>query len=895
MAGRHAAFRFGLGRIPLGLRATLWWLAGWAVLPALVYSLWLCADARHEATRNEQLRATAALSSILARQANLVAETRTLLRSLSLSPVVRGQDRSACNAFLSSLLKDFPHYVTIGVIDADGWLGCSAIPPPAPLRLSDRGWFIQALATGGFVVGEHQISRLTGKSTVNFAYPFDPGDGNPRRVVAAAVDLGWLDADLHGLSLPGGAVFVLFDAQGTILARMPDAAPGFGAAILADLASKGLAGEMSLRDIAGQAMLLTYAPLPASRGGLFAAIGFPRSAAQAPANAMLTRHLFGVLVVVLLAIAATWLGGEALVLRPVRALRRATKALADGDLSARVGLPPGPGELRELGSAFDAMAGRLERDTLGRLEAENALRANCELLDSLFAAFPSPVFHKDIQGRYRGCNEAFARDILGLPREAVIGRTLKDLKERIPPALAAVNHERDMRLMTTGGVQRYEAPIRCADGTTREFHLSKAVYRDADNQVSGLVGVMVDISRLKDYERDLTRRLARNAALAELSKAVIARMDSIEAFTRLVLAKAREITESAHGYVASIDHDNGDLVVRTQSDMFPWQCGVQGEDRRSVFPKNAQGLYGSLWGHTLNTLTPSYTNDPARHPASRGVPEGHIRIERFLSVPAVFEGELVGQIALANASRPYTDEDRDVAMELARLLAVALFRGRLEAGLRASLREKEAMLREIHHRVKNNLQSIFGLLDLQAGQVEDAAARQAFEETRNRIAAMAQVHADIYASDDFAAIDLVAHARNLLLRLLGRLGHGRNIGVSVSGPATRLSLEPAVGASLVLNELVTNSFCHAFVARASGTIRIGVAQEGGQVAVTVRDDGAGLPEDFDLAVPGGLGLALAMGLAGQLGGTLTARNDGGAVFVLRFPVAGPARRIDQPA
>ena len=74
-------------------------------------------------------------------------------------------------------------------------------------------------------------------------------------------------------------------------------------------------------------------------------------------------------------------------------------------------------------------------------------------------------------------------------------------------------------------------------------------------------------------------------------------MDSIEAFTRLVLAKARELTESAHGYVASIDHVNGDLVVRTHSDMFPWQCGVQGGDRRSVFSKNAQGLYGSLWGH----------------------------------------------------------------------------------------------------------------------------------------------------------------------------------------------------------------------------------------------------------------------------------------------------------
>ena len=889
MTKRHRLSGFRYRWVPLGLRASLWWLAGLAVLPSLIYSLWLCADARTQATENERLHAIAALDTIAVRQANLVAETRTLLVALAQNPVITGSDMAACNAYLSGLLEDFPRYVTIGVIGADGWLGCSAIPPAAPVQLADRSWYRKARETGEFAVGEYQISRLTGKATVNFAYPLPGADPRQRRVVAAAVDLDWLVADLHTLSLPREATFCLFDAQGEVLAKLPASAPSWAADTLRDLADRSGGGQASLLDATGQAILLTYAPLPATTSSLYAAIGYPRQAALAPVNAMLARHLLGVALAVVLASLATWIGGESLVLRPVRALAKATKALTEGDLSARAGLPPGPGELRELAAGFDAMAERIERDTARRREAEGALRANCELLDSLFAAFPNPVFHKDVQGRYQGCNLAFAQDILGLPREVVIGRTLESLGASIPPALATIYHDMDMSLIASGGVQHYEAPVRCADGVIREFHLSKAVYRDADGTVSGLVGVMLDISPLKDYERDLTRRLARSAALAELSKAVIARMDSIDAFTRLVLAKARELTDSAQGFVASIDPVTGEMVSHTLTDIFPDQCPVQGENRRISLPRNAQGRYDSIWGEALNTLTPFYSNDPVRRGIDPNQPQVQVAIERLLAAPAVFKGELVGQIALANAPRPYTDEDRDTVVELARLLAVALFRGRLEEGLRASLREKEVMLREIHHRVKNNLQAISSLLGLQADQIAERSLLAAFTETRNRIASMAQVHAELYASDDFAAIDLTEHARGLARRLLGVLGQGRDIGVSVSGPAVRLSLEQAIAASLVLNELVTNCFRHAIAGSGPGTIRIGIKADGGQVTVTVRDDGVGLPSGFDLANPSGLGLTLATGLAGQLAGSLTATNDGGAMFVLRFPVKEPER------
>lgn len=870
----------------LGLRASLFVLTALAVLPALVYSLWLCADAREEATNSERLRAAGALSTLTARQANLVVQTKTLLRVLSQSSRLHGPERSTCDAYLAGQLREFPQYVTFGVVDAQGWLVCSAVSHPEPLNLSDRPWFAKALAEG-FAVGGYQIGRLTKKASVNFALAVETAPDRSRDVVVAALGLDWLAAEIRNLPVPPDATFTLFDAKGAVLAHYPETAPGYAVADLAGLARQPAGGGVALFDAANEKTLFTYAPLLGTDGGLFAAIGVRYRRILAPADTMLVHHLVGVALVLLIGFLATWFGGAVLVLRPARALGRATGKLAEGDLSARAGLPAGPGELYALGASFDAMAARLEADAVRRREAETALRSNCQLLDTLFQAFPNPVFHKDVNGRYQGVNDAFARDLLGLPREAVIGRTMDELQGSIPKELAALYRGRDESLFASGGVQRYEAPVRCADGSIREFHLSKAVYRDSDNRVLGLVGVMLDISRLKDYERDLTRRLARNAAVAELSKAVIARMDSIETFTRLVLAKARELTDSAHGFVASLDRKTGGMVAHTLTDMCPPQCLVEGANRRVIFPRNADGRFNALWGHALNTLAPFYTNDPDGHPAIRGTPAGHIRIRCYMAAPAVFEGELVGQIALANASRPYTDEDLEALVELARLLAVALYRGRVEQGLRDSLREKEAMLREIHHRVKNNLHTISGLLDLQAGQFDDPALRRAFEDTRNRIASMAQAHAAVYASGDLAAINLTEHARNLALRLLGRLGRGRDIGLSVTGDSVPCSLEQAVPASLVVNELVANCFRHAFAGRESGTIRILVGQREGLVSLTVSDDGIGLPEGFDLTRPTGLGLVLATGLAGQLGGTLSARNIGGAAFVLRFPTQGP--------
>jgi PAS domain S-box-containing protein len=160
---------------------------------------------------------------------------------------------------------------------------------------------------------------------------------------------------------------------------------------------------------------------------------------------------------------------------------------------------------------------------------------------------------------------------------------------------------------------------------------------------------------------------------------------SIEQIADVVLEKSRQLTSSAHGYVAEIDPENGDLIAHTNTRMMQTECAIVEEESRKIrFPRGADGLYNGLWGHSLNTKEPFYTDEPVKHPSSAGTPEGHITIERFMTVPVLLAGELVGQIALSNSTRTYTDRDVDAINRIAEFYALAIQHKRAEEELRKS-------------------------------------------------------------------------------------------------------------------------------------------------------------------------------------------------------------------
>ncbi|MBN1487035.1 MAG: PAS domain S-box protein [Anaerolineae bacterium] len=139
-------------------------------------------------------------------------------------------------------------------------------------------------------------------------------------------------------------------------------------------------------------------------------------------------------------------------------------------------------------------------DITERKHMEQQLQSNLEFLKTLLDAIPSPVFYKDAQGIYQGCNAVFAQQILGLPKDEIVGKSVTDLPDSIPTSLAKIYHERDLALLKTQGTQIYEAQVQCADGIKRDFLFSKATYNDAAGNLAGIVGVMVDITDRRQME-----------------------------------------------------------------------------------------------------------------------------------------------------------------------------------------------------------------------------------------------------------------------------------------------------------------------------------------------------------------------------------------------------------
>lgn len=212
-------------------------------------------------------------------------------------------------------------------------------------------------------------------------------------------------------------------------------------------------------------------------------------------------------------------------------------------------------------------------------------------------------------------------------------------------------------------------------------------------------------------------------------------------------------------------------------------------------------------------------------------------------------------------------------------------RRRAEEQIKASLKEKEVLLKEIHHRVKNNLQVISSLLNLQVDYVDDPRVQEIFLESQNRVRSMALVHESLYRSHNLARIDLSEYIRNLASFLFNSYrARGGQITLDVQAEDVTLAIDAAVPCGLMLNELISNTLKHAFPNGRPGQIRIRLHKdEARQIHLVVADNGIGFPADFNLQNSTSLGMQLVNTLVNQLGGTLNIHRQEGTEFRITFP------------
>ena len=356
------------------------------------------------------------------------------------------------------------------------------------------------------------------------------------------------------------------------------------------------------------------------------------------------------------------------------------------------------------------------RDITERRQAENEVRQAKEYLENILENSADPIGIVDQRGRIIQWNKA-AEQAFGYSFQELEGNSSFELYADRNQLQAMLN-----QLRRDGSVRGYEIPLKKKDGSIALFALSINLLYDRHHKAIGSVCVARDLSEIKkalddlatvnqQLQHEVTERQqaevelawdARvNASMADLSRALLTSLP-LEDIVSLVSEHAKNLTDSPRAFCGYINPQTGALVLPSIGHE---ACGV--EEKTVVFHK-----FTGLWGWVLEHGQPLLTNNPSEDPRAAGTPPGHFPVTRFLSVPAIIDDKLVGQIGLANAPRDYTARDQEICERLARVLAMAIHRHRLDE----TLRESESGLQTI----LDNVQTGVLIIDPETHVIVDA-------------------------------------------------------------------------------------------------------------------------------------------------------------------------------
>jgi PAS domain S-box-containing protein len=264
-----------------------------------------------------------------------------------------------------------------------------------------------------------------------------------------------------------------------------------------------------------------------------------------------------------------------------------------------------------------------------------------------------------------------------------------------------------------------------------------------------------------------------------------------------------------------------------------------------------------------------------------------VPIEIGLNPLRTSEGNFVLSSVVDITERKRADEERENLLGQLQALNADLEQRvtARTAELSATLREREVLLQEIHHRVKNNLQVISSLINMQVRQLADDSSRDALEECQTRVQAIALIHEQLYQSQDYSRVPFSAYARSLAANIFAATGISPTaVSLQLDMEDMALGVDKAIPCGLILNELITNALKHAFPRPRQGQVRVQLRKDGNSAALSVGDNGVGMPEQFNLKDSSSLGLSLVYTLVEQLDGQVRIIRGSGTTFLVTFPM-----------
>jgi PAS domain S-box-containing protein len=358
------------------------------------------------------------------------------------------------------------------------------------------------------------------------------------------------------------------------------------------------------------------------------------------------------------------------------------------------------------------------------------------------------------------------------------------------------------------------------------------------------------------------------ALVSDITERIRARRELLDAHSRSAVAYEELAAIYAHAPITMLVVDDQLRVIKV-NDMAVRLAGREASEMLGLSPCEAlrySSSEGPLSRVALDTITSGTRQDNVEVWLTSAA-AGQLQQQCFLisTAPMQFEGRRRALVCAQNV----TEVKRTVRQ------------------LEAALAEKTVLLKEVHHRVKNNLAVISSLLSMQAETHGNSDAKAALAQSQRRVRSMALIHEHLYGNDHLDRVNFAEYARQLVSEMYAAFaGESERISLKVAVEPIEVGLDRAVPCALILNELLSNAFKHAFPGERKGEIRISFREsEPGQLELAIQDDGIGSPAGQGEGKTKSLGLSIVRILATQLDGTLEHESCAGTRFVLRFPAA----------
>lgn len=480
------------------------------------------------------------------------------------------------------------------------------------------------------------------------------------------------------------------------------------------------------------------------------------------------------------------------------------------------------------------------------------------------------------------------------------------------------------QLVEKGFTDIYEKEYVRKDGSTFPVELRAFLLNRPEKLEDALIAAFVrNVSERKINQRKLERELSLRTTLAQVSSQLLETNTSLEQISDLLLECGQKLTGSKHGFAGTIEKGTGDFRIISFTKMLLGQMGI--DNAPLIFHKNSLGSYDGLWGHSLNTQKAFFTNNPGKHVTAKGVPDGHIQLEQFLSVPIVVKGTLVGIIALANPGRDFDEEDLYAVQRFGELFGLSIQEHhnsmeKIELQRRLLQTQKMEAIGTlaggIAHDFNNILTVILGYTEILLQDLQDQ---------------------EDYHDDVKTILNSVIRARELVSQILtvARQSEEETVPVRIqtllkeaikftraSFPTTieirqniEQSCRPVLADSSRIHQIIMNLITNARHAMGSTNGILGVTlkqvsiseeehfkthlRQGNYVCLSISDTGIGMTKDVSNRIfepyfttkekdrGTGLGLAVCQGIVMKLGGEITVESEvgKGSTFYVFLPEA----------